>query len=132
MRISHRWIVSLLATVLSGVAWAQGGAPSETPSPNSISSSLGVSVYPAKGQTPATQEKDESQCFGWAQAQTHYNPFSQPGAPPTPPTFGPGHRIAEKEAQQAQQQQTAATRAQHAAFNQAFSSCMTGKGYSAK
>jgi hypothetical protein len=38
-------------------------------------------VYPAKGQTPDQQRKDESDCSGWAKQQSGYDP-SQPPPPP--------------------------------------------------
>lgn len=57
--------VALLGTGLS--AWAQNG--------NSLSSSLDVYVFPAKGQTASQQSIDESTCFDWAVSNTGFDPF---------------------------------------------------------
>lgn len=52
-------------------------------------------VYPAKGQSPEQQEKDKFECYGWAKANTGFDP-ANPGAsaapsaaaPPPPPRSG--------------------------------------------
>jgi hypothetical protein len=38
--------------------------------PNGIHQTLNVFVYPAKGQKPEQQQKDESECYTWARSQT--------------------------------------------------------------
>lgn len=48
-------------------------------------------VYPAKGQTPATQKADEAACHSWAVQQTGFDPTKPPpataaAAPPTTAT----------------------------------------------
>jgi hypothetical protein len=53
-------------------------------------------AYPAKGQSPATQAKDESECSKWAVAKTGYDPANPPPIPkaqPAPVT-GSGARVA--------------------------------------
>ena len=49
-------------------------------------------VYPAKGQSPAQQKKDEGECHVWAVEQSKYDPTKPP--PPTaaakPPTTATG------------------------------------------
>ena len=48
----------------------------------SVSSSLGVIVFPAKNQTPAVQADDETNCFGWAKTNTGIDPANiKPQAP---------------------------------------------------
>jgi len=49
-------------------------------------------VYPAKGQTPDRQKKDESECYTWAVQQTGFDPAKPPpaAAPATPPTTATG------------------------------------------
>ena len=44
-------------------------------------------VYPAKGQSPAQQKKDEGECHGWAVTNSKYDPANPPkqAAPPPPP-----------------------------------------------
>src|SRR5437868_2574019 len=52
-------------------------------------------VYPAKGQSPDQQKKDEAACSTWATQQTGIDP-SKPAAPPPPaqqaPVTGSGAR----------------------------------------
>jgi len=52
-------------------------------------------VYPAKGQSPDQQKKDESACHSWAVQQTGVDPTKQQAAAPaaqpaTPPTTATG------------------------------------------
>ena len=42
----------------------------------SISSSLGLYVFPANNQNAATQEADEMECFKWAKQQSGYDPMN--------------------------------------------------------
>ncbi len=42
-------------------------------------------VYPAKGQSPAQQQKDEGQCHTWAVQQSKYDPAKPPPAAVAPP-----------------------------------------------
>jgi hypothetical protein len=49
-------------------------------------------VYPAKGQSPEQQKKDESECYGWAVKQTGFDPAKPPPPAPAskPPTTATG------------------------------------------
>src|SRR5947209_13042803 len=52
-------------------------------------------VYPAKGQSPDQQKKDESACYGWAVEQSGFDPAKPPPAAapaPAPPVTGSGAR----------------------------------------
>ena len=53
-------------------------------------------VYPAKGQSPDQQKKDESACYGWAVEQSGFDPAKPPpAAAPAPapaPVTGSGAR----------------------------------------
>src|SRR5690606_7472678 len=42
----------------------------------SLSSSLGLYVFPAKGQDQATQDTDEAACYKWAMNQTGFDPMN--------------------------------------------------------
>ena len=44
-------------------------------------------IYPAKGQSAAQQQKDETECYAWAKNQTGYDPAqaTQYAVPPPPP-----------------------------------------------
>jgi hypothetical protein len=61
----------------------------------SISSSLGVIIYPAKGQTSQQQNMDEGECYSWAQQQTGIDPVAVAGAPTQQegPAAGGGERV---------------------------------------
>jgi hypothetical protein len=54
-------------------------------------------AYPAKGQTPQQQQKDQGECQGWAKQTTGVDPVAVAQAPPPPPqsgqTGGGGERI---------------------------------------
>ncbi|MBC7940182.1 MAG: hypothetical protein H7Z19_10525 [Chitinophagaceae bacterium] len=48
-------------------------------------------VYPAKGQSPDQQKKDEGACHTWAVGQSAYDPTKPPPPPPAaPPTTATG------------------------------------------
>jgi hypothetical protein len=61
----------------------------------SISSSLGVIVYPAKGQSAQQQNMDEGECYAWAKQQTGIDPMAVASTPTTQggPAVGGGERV---------------------------------------
>ncbi len=61
--------MALLATV------ASAGTHADT-----LASSVGVYIYPAKDQSAEQQGKDDYECFGWAKGQTGYDPLNPPPA----------------------------------------------------
>lgn len=67
------WI-GFLFSCSTAVVSAQQSAPPAPPA--SLSSSLGVVVFPSKNQTPAQQSKDEGYCFGWAKTQSGIDPMA--------------------------------------------------------
>jgi hypothetical protein len=53
-------------------------------------------VYPARGQSPNVQSRDQSECRAWAQSSTGINPAalaSQPVPQDTGPAAGGGERV---------------------------------------
>jgi Glycine-zipper domain len=107
MSYSVRRLRSLLALSLGALiysaGYAQQPAPAKPPAaatapapaaaapatptatPASLSSSLGVYVFPAKNQTATQQSTDEGACYGWAKSQTGIDPMNiQPPAPSQP------------------------------------------------
>src|SRR5215469_4236139 len=58
-----------------------------TPAPTSqfMSQSLGVHVFPSKGQNSKQQQQDEATCFNWAKGNTGFDPLAPPPAAPPPP-----------------------------------------------
>jgi hypothetical protein len=75
-------MVALLCTAIAGPCFAQEQAAS---APKPLSSSLGVAVFPAKGQTPTQQSQDEGECYAWAKGQTGFDPMAPPAAASPPP-----------------------------------------------
>ena len=67
----------VLATLTFGLV-APGMAQKQPLTPEWIHQKLGVIVYPAKGQKPDQQKKDEIECYGWAQSQTGIDPTAPP------------------------------------------------------
>ena len=55
------------------------------PRPKTMSQSLGLVVFPAKGQTADVQKTDEGACYDWAKQQTGYDPVAPPPAPTAAP-----------------------------------------------
>jgi hypothetical protein len=52
-------------------------------------------VYPAKGQSPAQQQKDQAECAAWAKQTTGIDPVAVAQAPPpaSGPAVGGGQRV---------------------------------------
>ena len=57
-----------------------------TPAPTSqfMSQSLGVHVFPSKGQNSKQQQQDEATCFNWAKGNTGFDPLAPPSTAPPP------------------------------------------------
>lgn len=62
-----RNVLSTTLILLSLAAFSQG---------NSVSSSLGLYVFPGENQDAKQQEADEMSCFTWAKQQTGYDPMN--------------------------------------------------------
>lgn len=84
-----RIIVSFVIVLLA-VSTVMGNASAQT-----LSSSLGLVTYPAKGQSAEQQDKDESQCFAWAKKQTGIDPVAVRNTPTdqSGPAVGGGERV---------------------------------------
>jgi hypothetical protein len=87
-------MVILATTTLFAVG---GAAVGQTPAPTkSLSASVGVVAFPAKGQDAQKQSQDEGECFTWSKQQTGFDPMNpsasappvQAAAPPPPPPSG--------------------------------------------
>jgi hypothetical protein len=71
-----RAMVGLLGAACAGLAGAQA-QPAASPA-----ASLGLFVYPAKGQDAAQLSKDETECYGWSKSQSGFDPAAPPAAAP--------------------------------------------------
>jgi len=158
-------VTGMLMLAVTGNIMAQG---------KSLSASVGLYVYPANGQSPERQSKDDYECYNWAQGQTGHNPVNPEPiyAQAEPTNTGPdgsivrgaaagaligeivdddagkgaatgavvgairGRRNRRARAEQSQanaEAQAAQIEAQRAAeFNNAFSACLSARGYSVK
>ena len=91
MKVIVRLLVFPMAIALFAVITATSSSSAQ-----SLSSSLGVLTYPAKGQTAQQQTGDEGECFAWAKQQTGIDPFAVAGTPTkeSGPAVGGGERVA--------------------------------------
>ncbi len=80
------------------------------PAPRPPLPSPHVVFAPAKGQSPAQQERDRYECFQWAITKTGFDP-SRPRNPPVG----------------AYEEDRLASRIQH--FRRAMTACLTGRNY---
>jgi hypothetical protein len=77
-----------ISTVVLGFAALTAFAQTPPPAPAasaSMAKSLGLSAFPAKGQTADQQQKDESDCYTWAKGQTNFDPKAPPQTAAAPP-----------------------------------------------
>jgi len=65
-------VIFLLAILSLPIAWAQTSTPSGH---QTLAASVGVYVFPSKGQEASQQSKDESDCYDWAVGNTGIDPF---------------------------------------------------------
>lgn len=65
--------MACLALAFPAVGLAQAPA-------TQLSTSLGMVVFPAKGQTPQQQSQDEGECYAWSKSQTGVDPMAPPPA----------------------------------------------------
>lgn len=73
-------LVAMAAIASPPAAYAQAAGPSGT----SLSSQLGVHVFPAKSQSSDKQHLDELHCYDWSKARTNFDPLAPATAPTTP------------------------------------------------
>jgi hypothetical protein len=65
-----------VAISIPAFAQAQSGASSTQPNgQKTLAATMGVYVYPTKGQTPEQQSMEEVECYNWAVDQTKTDPF---------------------------------------------------------
>jgi uncharacterized protein YcfJ len=67
-----------LAFGASVVAQTQTAAP---PAAKPLSTSFGMIVFPAQGQTAQKQSQDEGECYAWSKGQTGVDPMAPAPAP---------------------------------------------------
>lgn len=72
-----KYIIAIL-TLLTFFCFDINAQAPETGASTSISSSLGLYVFPAKEQTKETQDADEAACYKWAIEQSGVDPLNPP------------------------------------------------------
>src|SRR4051812_22302354 len=79
-RLHH---VATAMLIVGSQAMGQTPAPVTSPPPVSkpLSTSLGMVVFPAKGQTPQQQSQAEGECYAWAKGQTGVDPMAPQPSP---------------------------------------------------
>jgi hypothetical protein len=65
-----RILVSSFVALVSATLLAQVATPPPPPVQKPTLAQIGLFIYPAQGQPPEQQAKDESACFQWAETQT--------------------------------------------------------------
>ena len=70
--------------VLGAPVFAQAPAPTSPPPSKPLSTSLGMVVFPAKGQGAQQQAQDEGECYAWSKGQTGVDPMAPAPAPAAP------------------------------------------------
>jgi YMGG-like Gly-zipper len=85
MSSNMKLVTMTLCLAVCSSVHAQTPAPA-APAAKPLSTSLGVVVFPAKGQTPQKQSQDEGECYAWSKGQTGVDPMAPaPAAAPAPP-----------------------------------------------
>lgn len=81
----------MAAFMLAAAVGAQAQSPTQSPSQaqaapptKPLSTSLGVVVFPAKGQSAQKQSQDEGECYAWSKGQTGVDPMAPAAATPPP------------------------------------------------
>ena len=68
-------ITLLVLTAVSTLAWAQAPPPAAPTGQKTLAATVGLYVFPAKGQTAEKQSQEEAECYDWAVGQTGTDPF---------------------------------------------------------
>jgi uncharacterized protein YcfJ len=87
-----KFVVSTVVLVLGAPVLAQGQTATP-PASKPFSTSLGMVVFPAKGQTAQQQSQDEGECYAWSKGQTGVDPMA-PAPAAAPPAQQPASQPA--------------------------------------
>jgi len=83
MSSNMKFVTMTICLAVCASVHAQTAPPPATSKP--LSTSLGLVVFPAKGQTPQKQSQDEGECYAWSKGQTGVDPMAPaPAAAPAP------------------------------------------------
>src|SRR5678815_2701466 len=83
MSSNMKLVTMTICLAVCSAVHAQTAPPPAAPKP--LSTSLGVIVFPAKGQTPQKQSQEEGESYAWSKGQTGVGPMAPaPAATPAP------------------------------------------------
>jgi YMGG-like Gly-zipper len=83
MSSNMKFVTMTIGLAVCSFVHAQTAPPPAPAKP--LSTSLGVVVFPAKGQTPQKQSQDEGECYAWSKGQTGVDSMAPaPAATPAP------------------------------------------------
>ena len=74
MSSNMKFVTMTICLAVCSSVHAQTTPPPATSKP--FSTSIGVVVFPAKGQTPQKQSQDEGECYAWSKGQTGVDPMA--------------------------------------------------------
>jgi hypothetical protein len=83
MSSNMKFVTMTICLAVCSSLQAQTAPPPATAKP--LSTSLGMVVFPAKGQTPQKQSQDEGECYAWSKGQTGVDPMAPAPAAAPPP-----------------------------------------------
>jgi hypothetical protein len=83
--MTRRLLTGVVLLAFASPAPAQTAAPAA----KSLAQQWGLSVFPSKGQTRETQDKDEYDCYQWAKQNTGIDPLAPAQAATTAPAQQP-------------------------------------------
>jgi hypothetical protein len=84
MRMMAMFTATLAAALPLSLAFAQAPPAAESAPAKPLSTTLGLVVFPAKGQSKETQGTDETECYAWSKQQTGVDPFAAPAPAAAP------------------------------------------------
>jgi hypothetical protein len=82
-KLAEIFVACVGIVLASGATAQQAPAPASAPAAKPLSTSLGLVVFPAKGQTAQVQSQDEGECYAWSKGQTGIDPMAPAAAPTT-------------------------------------------------
>ena len=68
-------VALLILAAVSTLALAQAPPPAAPACQKTLAATVGLYVFPSKGQTPEKQSQEESECYNWAVQNTGTDPF---------------------------------------------------------
>jgi len=77
-------IIAAAGFLVAGLQAVAQAPATPAPASKPVSTSLGMVVFPAKGQSPEKQAQDEGECYAWSKGQTGVDPMAPPPAAAQP------------------------------------------------